>query len=112
MATPKALHTFDSGTNKIAIFLPDEYSAIEDITGFTKSTDGLTNGAVPVPVDALVKRGLILKVSIGVLIGTIKKRKSLYTTATNVSNIEGLVGKAIGTGTIKSASPRTYRKLR
>lgn len=108
----RAIHYIESEGGKVGVKLPDVYSQISATVGVTKLTaqDKL---AVLCEVDDLKQSGVAMTLSARVQEGTeIKTMKILCSMKLASSAVGQLVGKTVGTATIKSVGIKRERVLR
>lgn len=111
MAT-RVIHYIESEGGKVGVKLPDVYGSIADIVGVKKltTTDKLS---VTAEVDDLKQSGVALTLSARIQEGTEIKTKRILCSMKLASTAVGqLVGKQVGTGTIKSVGIKRERILK
>lgn len=110
-----ARHLVGTGKNQFVINLSDVYASISKITGVSKLTGDIPEGAFSLDYDAAVENGLALKVTISYKkTGATKVSESNIMVATEKLStaLTELVGENFNGGKIVSARFRKRRILR
>ncbi|WP_055075387.1 hypothetical protein [Pseudanabaena sp. 'Roaring Creek'] len=103
------LYKITSGAKSALLELPEAYDGIATEVGLVEATEADISAHPTITASEAAKSGLVAQVSIGL---TPKGRKHIKVSVEKLGGISKLIGSTFGTKTIKSASLRTYRKLR
>lgn len=103
------LYKITSGAKSALLELTESYDGIATEVGLAEATPDDIDTFPTLEASDAARSGLIAEVSIGL---SPKGRKHIKVSVEKLGGISKLIGSTFGTKTIKSASLRTYRKLR
>ncbi len=105
----KKLYKVTSGTKSALLELTDNYDGIATEVGMVEATQTDIDTYPTITASEAARSGLVGEVSIGL---SPKGRKHIHVSIEKLGGISKLASLTFGAKTIKSASTRTYRKLR